>query len=180
MYADEICRRMVWSRGAAPTSQDDAERGSDPLTREWLVTNGLGGYASGTVSGAVTRRFHGLLISALPAPLGRTMMLSDLSTRIFTAEDRVYQVGGQEPWLDDGAAQVIDLAEFRLEAGLPVWRYEGAGMAIERRLLMPHAQNTVHVTYTLVEGTGPARIELQPWVNFRPHEGALDRPVAGP
>ncbi|WP_441291210.1 amylo-alpha-1,6-glucosidase [Sorangium sp. KYC3313] len=180
MYADEICRRMVWSRGAAPTSEDDAERGSDPLTREWLVTNGLGGYASGTVSGAVTRRFHGLLISALPAPLGRTMMLSDLSTRIFTAEDRVYQVGGQEPWLDDGAAQVIDLAEFRLEAGLPVWRYEGAGMAIERRLLMPHAQNTVHVTYTLVEGTGPARIELQPWVNFRPHEGALDRPVAGP
>ncbi|WP_437741509.1 amylo-alpha-1,6-glucosidase [Sorangium sp. So ce1504] len=179
MYADEICRRMVWSRGAAPTSQDDAERGSDPLTREWLVTNGLGGYASGTVSGAVTRRFHGLLISALPAPLGRTMMLSDLSTRIFTAEDRVYQVGGQEPWLDDGAAQVIDLAEFRLEAGLPVWRYEGAGMAIERRLLMPHAQNTVHVTYTLVEGTGPVRIELQPWVNFRPHEGALDRPVAG-
>ncbi|WP_438039410.1 amylo-alpha-1,6-glucosidase [Sorangium sp. So ce128] len=180
MYADEICRRMVWSRGAAPTSQDDAERGSDPLTREWLVTNGLGGYASGTVSGAVTRRFHGLLISALPAPLGRTMMLSDLSTRLFTAEDRVYQVGGQEPWLDDGAAQVIDLAEFRLEAGLPVWRYEGAGMAIERRLLMPHAQNTVHVTYTLVEGTGPVRIELQPWVNFRPHEGALDRPVAGP
>ncbi|WP_437545035.1 amylo-alpha-1,6-glucosidase [Sorangium sp. So ce367] len=180
MYADEICRRMVWSRGAAPTSQDDAERGSDPLTREWLVTNGLGGYASGTVSGAVTRRFHGLLISALPAPLGRTMMLSDLSTRIFTAEDRVYQVGGQEPWLDDGAAQVIDLAEFRLEAGLPVWRYEGAGMALERRLLMPHAQNTVHVTYTLVEGTGPVRIELQPWVNFRPHEGALDRPVAGP
>ncbi|MDC0682278.1 amylo-alpha-1,6-glucosidase [Sorangium atrum] len=180
MYADEICRRMVWSRGAAPTSQDDAERGSDPLTREWLVTNGLGGYASGTVSGAVTRRFHGLLISALPAPLGRTMMLSDLSTRIFTADDRVYQVGGQEPWLDDGGAQVIDLAEFRLEAGLPVWRYEGAGMAIERRLLMPHAQNTVHVTYTLVEGTGPVRIELQPWVNFRPHEGALDRPVAGP
>ncbi|WP_437294978.1 amylo-alpha-1,6-glucosidase [Sorangium sp. So ce426] len=180
MYADEICRRMVWSRGAAPTSQDDAERGSDPLTREWLVTNGLGGYASGTVSGAVTRRFHGLLISALPAPLGRTMMLSDLSTRIFTAEDGVYQVGGQEPWLDDGAAQVIDLAEFRLEAGLPVWRYEGAGVAIERRLLLPHAQNTVHVTYTLVEGTGPVRIELQPWVNFRPHEGALDRPVAGP
>ncbi|WP_437587978.1 amylo-alpha-1,6-glucosidase [Sorangium sp. So ce1000] len=180
MHADEICRRMVWSRGAAPTSQDDAEYGSDPLTREWLVTNGLGGYASGTVSGAVTRRFHGLLIAALPAPLGRTMMLSDLSTRILTSDNRLVQVGGQEPWLDDAAAQVIDLAEFRLEAGLPVWRYEGAGMAIERRLLLPHAQNTVHVTYTLVEGAGPVQIELQPWVNFRPHEGALDRPVAGP
>ncbi|WP_437568709.1 amylo-alpha-1,6-glucosidase [Sorangium sp. So ce542] len=180
MYADEICRMMVWSRGTGPASHDDAEHGSDPLTREWLVTNGLGGYASGTISGAVTRRFHGLLISALPAPLGRTMMLSDLSTRVITSDGKVVQVGGQEPWLDDSAAQVIDLAEFRLEAGLPVWRYEGAGMVFERRLLLPHGQNTVHVTYTLLEGEGPVQIELQPWVNFRPHEGALDRPVAGP
>src|SRR5688572_9322636 len=132
MYADEICRMMVWSRGTAPASHDDAEHGSDPLTREWLVTNGLGGYASGTISGAVTRRFHGLLISALPAPLGRTMMLSDLSARVLTSEDRVYPVGGQEPWLDDGAAQVIDLADLRLEAGLPVWRYERAWMPIGR------------------------------------------------
>ncbi|AGP40488.1 amylo-alpha-1,6-glucosidase [Sorangium cellulosum] len=180
MYADEICRMMVWSRGTGPASHDDAEHGSDPLTREWLVTNGLGGYASGTISGAVTRRFHGLLISALPAPLGRTMMLSDLSARVITSDGKVVQVGGQEPWLDDSAAQVIDLAEFRLEAGLPVWRYEGAGMMFERRLLLPHGQNTVHVTYTLLKGEGPVQIELQPWVNFRPHEGALDRPVAGP
>ncbi|WP_437503269.1 amylo-alpha-1,6-glucosidase [Sorangium sp. So ce1099] len=180
MYADEICRMMVWSRGTAPASHDDAEHGSDPLTREWLVTNGLGGYASGTISGAVTRRFHGLLISALPAPLGRTMMLSDLSARVLTSNGKVYQVGGQEPWLDDSSAEVIDLAEFRLEAGLPVWLYKGAGMVFERRLLLPHGQNTVHVTYTLLEGAGPVQIQLQPWVNFRPHEGALDRPVAGP
>ncbi len=45
------------------------------LTREWLVTNGLGGYASGTVSGAVTRRYHGLLIAALPGPLGRILLV---------------------------------------------------------------------------------------------------------
>jgi len=44
------------------------------LTREWLVTNGLGGFGSGTVSGAVTRRYHGLLVAALPAPLGRCVM----------------------------------------------------------------------------------------------------------
>ena len=48
------------------------------LTREWLVTNALGGYASGTVGGACTRRFHGQLIASLPAPLGRTMMLNHL------------------------------------------------------------------------------------------------------
>src|SRR5262249_640743 len=50
---------------------------SDPhLRQEWLVTNGLGGYASGTVTGSITRRYHGLLISALPNPLGRMMMLN--------------------------------------------------------------------------------------------------------
>src|ERR1044071_9746986 len=48
------------------------------LHREWLITNGLGGYASGTISGAVTWRYHGLLIAALPAPMGRTTMLNHL------------------------------------------------------------------------------------------------------
>src|ERR1700760_4937167 len=59
------------------------EAGIDPhLTQEWLVTNGLGGYASGTVLGPVTRRYHGLLIAALPNPHGRFMMLHGLSERI--------------------------------------------------------------------------------------------------
>jgi len=56
---------------------------SDPhLQKEWLVTNGLGGNASGTVTGAITRRYHGLLIAALPNPLGRMMMLNGLSERL--------------------------------------------------------------------------------------------------
>ena len=51
----------------------------DPMPRlEWLVTNGLGGYASGTVAGVVTRRYHGILVAALPAPLGRMVMLNHL------------------------------------------------------------------------------------------------------
>src|SRR5438132_1611423 len=74
MAMDELVRHMPWAR-------TDAER-EDLLTREWLVTNGLGGYASGTVSGVSTRRYHGLLIAALPAPLGRIMMLSHLSEKI--------------------------------------------------------------------------------------------------
>src|SRR5215831_13280565 len=51
---------------------------------EWLVTNGLGGYASGTLTGLVTRRFHGYLVAALPAPRGRTMMLNHLRETILT------------------------------------------------------------------------------------------------
>ena len=65
-------------------------------------------------------------------------------------------------WLgDEGAVagpntadRADHLVEFRLELGLPVWRYELDGVAIEKRLLMPHGQNTVHVTYRLLEGTG--------------------------
>ena len=67
----ELIRHMPWARS-------ESEREA-LLTREWLVTNGLGGYASGTVSGVATRRYHGLLIAALPAPLGRMMTLSHLS-----------------------------------------------------------------------------------------------------
>ena len=63
--------------------------------REWLVTNGLGGYASGTVAGVATRRYHGLLIAAMPAPLGRMMMLNHLSEQLRLADaDRRVSDGG--------------------------------------------------------------------------------------
>ena len=66
------------------------------LNREWLVTNGLGGYASGTVSGAITRRYHGLLIAALPAPLGRMVMWSHVSEFLHFGEDDVVSLGAEE------------------------------------------------------------------------------------
>src|SRR5215468_10819810 len=118
------------------------------LGREWLVTNGLGGYASGTVAGIPTRRFHALLVSALPAPLGRVVMLSQLTERITLPDGRVGEISGSE--VAPGKLQVKGLAaltEFRLENGLPVWRYEAAGYVLEKRIFMVHQQNTVHVQY---------------------------------
>src|SRR3954451_9243882 len=82
------------------------------LDREWLVTNGLGGSACGAVTGIVTRRYHGLLVAALPAPHGRTVMLSHLDERLRLPD------GG--PWPLVGALR----AELRGELGLPVWRFE--------------------------------------------------------
>src|SRR4051795_13447949 len=67
------------------------------LRREWLVTNGLGGYASGTLSGSVTWRYHGLLIAALPAPFGRTLMLNHLAESLHLPNGEVLQIGGEEP-----------------------------------------------------------------------------------
>src|SRR3981081_2812065 len=87
------------------------------LTREWLVTNGLGGYASGTVNGAITRRYHGLLISALPHPLGRTMMLTGLSERLRLPDRRVVYTGAQE-LAGITPEHTLAVSEFRLEAGL--------------------------------------------------------------
>src|SRR5438477_7236742 len=73
------------------------DSGFDPhLSEEWLVTNGLGGYASGTVAGAITRRYHGLLIAALPNPLGRMMMLNGLSERLRFPDRTAVYTGAEE------------------------------------------------------------------------------------
>jgi predicted glycogen debranching enzyme len=146
---------------------------ADPhLRREWLVANGLGGYASGTVSGAITRRYHGLLVAALPAPFGRMMMLNGLSERLrFPNHKAVYT--GAEELAGIQPEFVIPVAEFRLEAGLPVWRYEAEGFVLEKRLLMPYRQNTVQITYRLLEGSGLLRLGLRPAVDFRSHHDTV-------
>src|SRR6266508_1637988 len=85
----EPIRRLAWP--PADAAEPDAL-----VTREWLVTNGLGGYASGTVAGVITRRYHGVLIAALPAPYGRTVMLSHVAEELHLADGRCYEFGGRE------------------------------------------------------------------------------------
>ena len=164
---NDLTRTIVQPRDIQP---------HEPMPRrEWLVTNGIGGYASGTVAGVVTRRYHGLLVASLPAPLGRLMMLNHLL-------ERVRIRGGDPLWLGDedevagpnAADRTGHLIEFRLELGLPVWRYAIGGVEIEKRVLMPHGQNTVHVTYRLLSGAGPVRLTLRPSVHFRAYEAAVD------
>ena len=137
------------------------EGGAAELDREWIVTNGLGGYASGTVAGIQTRRFHGLLVAALPSPFGRWMMLNALEEQIRSRDGRVIQLRGDT------------LREFRLECGLPVWTYEAENAVIEKRLFLPYGQNTTCVLYRMIQGGSAVRLELRPGLNFRPHEGVL-------
>src|SRR4051812_29348716 len=95
------------------------------LTREWLVSNGRGGYASGSIAGVPTRRFHGLLIAALPAPIGRAMMLNHLFETLELPDQSIVRLGGYER--ESGPLEVFAapvLREFRLDHGLPVWRFE--------------------------------------------------------
>jgi predicted glycogen debranching enzyme len=146
------------------------------FNRQWLVTNGLGGYASGTLSGAVTWRYHGLLIAALPAPRGRTLMLNHLEEWLKFPNGRAVQIGGTEP--EPGKSHAPEcLLEFRLENQIPHWRYEFDGVVLEKRVLMPNLQNTVQVNFTLISGIPGLRLELRPSLNFRRFEDSVSTPL---
>ena len=170
---DNLVRTMPW--------QGTAHDLNLLLEREWLVTNGQGGYASGTISGAATRRYHGLLIAALPEPLGRWMMFNHLSERIRLPSGAALAIGGEER-----VGGVLDLygldhfVEFRLEDGLPVWLYRLEGYSIEKRVILLYQENTVHINYRLTTGDGVVRLKLRPAVHFREHDApvseTLDRP----
>jgi len=166
---NEWVLRLPWS-GKAKSFADP------PLNREWLQTNGLGGYASGTVAGLASRRYHGLLIAALPAPLGRYVMLNHLSELVRLSDGATALLGCVER--AGGNLEVdgtVHLTEFRLDMGMPVWLYRIHDALIEKRLLLLHRQNTTHLQYRLLEGRGPVRLKLRPSLHFRPH----DDPVGG-
>jgi predicted glycogen debranching enzyme len=155
-----------------------AEAGIDPhLTQEWLVTNGLGGYASGTVLGPISRRYHGLLVAALPNPLGRFMMLHGLSER-FRIADKGAVFAGPPDIVGSDRMPMVTPVEFRLECGLPVWVYDLWGSKIEKRIFLAYKHNTTHVTYRYIEGSGAIRLGLRPGIHLRNHDDAVDSEVS--
>jgi predicted glycogen debranching enzyme len=139
--------------------------------QEWLVTNGLGGYASGTLAGPSTRRYHAWLVAALPAPLGRMVLLTRLDERIGLAGHRTRGLSSL------GYKTPTPLVEFRLVAGLPRWRYELDGITLERQLFMPRHQNTVIVTYAVARAHGPVRLAFRPLLHARSHDAAVETPI---
>ena len=146
--------------------------------REWLVCNGLGGYAAGTVGGAPTRRYHGYLIAALPNPAGRVMMLSSLVEHVRLGDGERADLGWIGPAFaaarpDRRRYSQIPLVDFSLDLGLPIWRYAGHGVTIERRVVVSYSHNTTVLVYRLLEGA-PIRLELRPALHFRGH----DEPVS--
>ena len=149
------------------------------LAREWLATNGLGGYASGTLSGIATRRYHGLFIPNLPAPRGRTMVLPRLDEEVRSGTRTVLLAGAE---FEDGHIEGDGhrfLREFRLDGLIPTWTFEIDNDILEKRIVMPHRLNTVYVEYRLISG-GPIQLSLRPYVTFRMHDGPLGVPVEYP
>jgi predicted glycogen debranching enzyme len=135
--------------------------------REWLVTNGIGGYASGTVAGMLTRRYHGLLFAALHPPLGRTLLVAQLDE---TAgyDGREYALATNRWSTGAIAPEGYRLLEsFRLEGTTPVWTYALGDALLEKRVWMQHGANTTYVQYTLARGSGPVELAVRPLVNYR-------------
>jgi glycogen debranching enzyme len=136
--------------------------------REWLVTNGLGSYASGTISGILTRRYHGLLVAALQPPGGRTLLVSKFDETL-TYDGRSYELGANR-WTDgtispDGFRLI---ERFRLEGTTPVWTFACADALLEKRVWMQDGANTTFVRYDLLRGSaGAADIEIKALVNYR-------------
>ncbi len=145
--------------------------------REWLVTNGLGGYGAGTVSGAASRSYHGLLIAALQPPVGRTLLVSQLEERV------VY--GGQTFHLattrwSDGRVEprgYRHIVSFALEGTVPRWRYGLAEALVEKRIWLAPGANTTYVQYRLVRGAQPLELTLTVFVQHRSHHGDGRHPV---
>jgi len=135
------------------------------LSREWLVTNGLGGYASGTLLGAPTRRYHGIFVPDLPSPWGRTVMIPRLDEEAVIEGTSFFLSGVEfEDRVQSDLPQL--LIEFVRNWQTPVWRLALMGRRIEKRILMPYGQNSVYVEYRLLEGES-LQLKLRPFVTFR-------------
>ena len=136
-------------------------------SREWLVTNGIGGFASGTIAVAMTRRYHGLLIAALQPPLGRNHLVA--------AIDEIARYAGASYALATHcwASGAVDpqgflfLESFFLDGTTPVWTYALADAFLEKRVWMQQGENTTFIHYTLSRASSPLEMDLKCLVNYR-------------
>jgi predicted glycogen debranching enzyme len=139
----------------------------DSARREWLVTNGIGGFAAGSVGLAATRRYHGLLFAALRPPVERVAMVQKL--------DVLATYGGAEVPLAtnefaDGTIAprgFVQLESFRLDGLIPVWTWLLGDSRLEQRIWMRQGENTTYVDYLRLGGSQQLRLAISPLCTYR-------------
>ncbi len=137
------------------------------LTREWLVTNGLGGYASSTIAGANTRRYHGILVASLTPPSARVMMVAKLDEEVEVGGSTLhlgtneYESGTIHP---DG---YLYLDRVELDGMIPTFYYRSSQFALSKTIWMEHGGNTTYVRYRLSPESNPILLTLLPLCTFR-------------
>lgn len=152
------------------------------IEREWLVTNGVGGYASGTVGDMNTRRYHGLLMAAVSPPVDRTLLVAKM--------DLTVRYGGKTTHLScnefiDGTVTphgYLHLETFFMDGTVPVWHYALADALIEKRVLMAPGQNTTYLYFRVLRASDTLELELTPLCTYRDYHshnhGGWDIPIS--
>src|SRR5579859_6954873 len=145
--------------------------------REWLETNGIGGFASSTVTGLNTRRYHGLLVAATKPPAGRQVLLSKLEEVLIVGEKRFDLASNQYRGALHPEGYKL-LSEFRLDP-FPIFVFEADGVRIEKNLFMVHGSNATVVQYRLLElpSSLSAKLELRPLIAFRDYHSTTHENV---
>ena len=140
-------------------------------SREWLVTNGIGGFASGTISGVLTRHYHGLLFAALKPPVARTLLLTKLD-EIVDYNGQFYDLAANR-WADGTVAPkgYLNIESFHLEGTTPVWNFAFADGLLEKRIWMQQGENTTYIRYCYQRGNQPITLALKALVNYRDYHG---------
>src|SRR5438876_85347 len=135
--------------------------------REWLLSDGLGGYAMGTVAGLRTRRYHGLLVVAVDGPANRMLGLVALEP-VLVVGDAPIRLGTGE-WAGGVVAPRGHelLAQFELEDGVPRWRWQIGDIVLERELAMTPGRPAIGVVHRLIRADRPVRLELTPLCTWR-------------
>ncbi|HVA33971.1 MAG TPA: amylo-alpha-1,6-glucosidase [Candidatus Baltobacteraceae bacterium] len=135
--------------------------------REWLVTNGLGGFASGTIAGTLTRRYHGLLIAALHPPVERTLLVTKID-EVARYRDVSYELGANR-WKNGYVAPTgfIRIERFFLDGTTPVWHYALGDATLEKRIWMEPGAHTTYVRYRAVRAAAPIGLTLRVFANYR-------------
>ncbi len=143
------------------------------LPREWLVTNGLGGYASGSITGCNTRRYHGLLVTAGRPPHERTVTLAKIDEEVET-EGTTYRLGTNE-YVDETIqpAGYVFLERVELDGMIPSFFYRAATFSLTKTIWMEYGRNTTYIRYTLDKDSQPIRLTLLPLCTYRDFHSEL-------
>ncbi|ELS01868.1 glycogen debranching enzyme, putative [Xenococcus sp. PCC 7305] len=143
-------------------------------SREWLVTNGIGGYASGAIAGGLTRRYHGLLVAALKPPVARTLLLTKLDETV-QYNTKSYDLYTNS-WADGTIAPhgYLNIENFYLAGTTAVWNYAFADGLLEKRIWMQHGANTTYIRYSFLRGTQPLNLSLKALVNYRDYHNKTE------
>jgi predicted glycogen debranching enzyme len=136
-------------------------------SREWLVTNGIGGYSSGSVAGSITRGYHGLLVAALRPPVDRRVMLVKCDERV-TCRGSTYDLATNR-WASGAVAAegYKNIQRFELDGSIPVWTYACGDALLEKRIWMQSAANTTFIAYHLISAIEPVQISISAIVDNR-------------